>query len=635
MTDPDLVEMIAATPYRSDGGTPLDAILNRSVDRLPGGSGTSAETDPDVGIEPRTAYVAGHDGTRLAVFLYGIQDGERRPVVWMHNRYNRGGISAQQSANWDALYPGRAADDPDGDVFLRGPFCTLVRAGYVFAVVDIRGTGSSFGTQALPFSVDEALDARAVTRWLAAQEFCTGAVGMAGRSYMGANQHFGAVDGAGVVATFPEMAPFDLYSTLYRGGVFRRQFASTWFADVDRRDRHDAAAPIGADPDAVAAARREHGGNEDLYALFSGLAHRDSVDPGTGAAPYLDNSPGCDRYGFRPARAAVHHLAGWFDPFVLDAALWFANLDGPRRLTIGPWAHSGSAGIDLGDEYVRWFDRWLRPGSANDTGGPPVRYYMLGAPTGLRWRTAETWPPPGHDVTCLFLGDGPTGTVDSVNDRRLTTASGASDGDDHYAVDPAATSGTSSRWTNVYGGPFGYGDMRARDARCLTYTSDVLEAPLETAGHPVVTLWVSSTAADVALFVYLEQVAADGVSTYVTEGTLHGSHRALSPAPYDNLGLPYHRGHSTDLRALTSRPEPLVFDLSPIAWHFPAGSRLRLSIACNDADNAPMAEQSPAPVVTVHRSSLHASHLALPVTQEPIFGRGSDGLTDTGRSAPN
>lgn len=122
MTDPGLVEMIAATPYRRDGGTPLDAILNRSVDRLPGRPGTSAEGDTHAGIEPRTTYVAGHDGTRLAMFLYGVRDTERRPVVWIYNRYNRGGISAQQSANRDALYPGRATDATAGDVLLRGAF---------------------------------------------------------------------------------------------------------------------------------------------------------------------------------------------------------------------------------------------------------------------------------------------------------------------------------------------------------------------------------------------------------------------------------------------------------------------------------------------------------------------------------
>jgi putative CocE/NonD family hydrolase len=161
--------------------------------------------------------------------------------------------------------------------------------------------------------------------------------------------------------------------------------------------------------------------------------------------------------------------------------------------------------------------------------------------------------------------------------------------------------------------PSGNTDMRANDERCLTYTSAVLGQAVETAGSPVVTLWVSSTADDGDFFIYLEQVNPDGSVGYVTEGVLRASHRAMSIPPYNNVGLPYHRSWREDMRPIGADPVRLVCALSPIAWQFPAGSRIRVSIAGSDADNALTPRLVPAPVIRVHRSAQHASFLDLPV----------------------
>ena len=576
-------------------------------------------------LAPRTTYVRGHRGVELAAFLYGIPVGEgdagARPVVWTHNRYNRGGVPAERAASWRARFPGLGIEAPTPGPELSGPLTQLVDSGYVVALVDIRGTGSSHGHQELPFSAEEALDARAVTRWLAAQPFCTGRVGMAGRSYAGANQHLAAAGDSGLDAIFPEMAPFDLYATVHRGGIFRRQFAASWFADVDRRDRMDEATAVAGDPDRLWQARAEHRANRDLYGLFSVLTHRDSVDPVNGLAPYRTNSPGHDGTAFRAPDAPAYHLGGWFDPFVQDAVLWFANLRGPKRLTIGPWAHSGSTGMDLGREYGRWFGRWLRDEDNGVSDGPPVRYYTIGAPPGQRWRSSDQWPPPGFMPARLHLAGGRTGTVASVNDGGLSTAGGHGEAgsSDEYTTDYATTTGPTSRWTNAYGGPYGYGDLAAEDGRCLTYTTAALAEAVEITGHPLLTCWVSSSAADGDFHFRLEQVGPDGRATYVTEGSLRASHRGVAAAPFDNLGLPYHRGCSTDMLPLGAGPARLLVDLSPISWLFPAGSRIRLSISCSDADNAPAPVVLPPPVVRVHRSAPHASFLDLPVRDPAVL----------------
>jgi len=55
-----------------------------------------------------------------------------------------------------------------------------------------------------------------------------------------------------------------------------------------------------------------------------------------------------------------------------------------------------------------------------------------------------------------------------------------------------------------------YPDRAEEDRRLLTYTSKPLEEDTEITGHPVVTLYVTSTATDGAFFVYLEDVDEAG-----------------------------------------------------------------------------------------------------------------------------
>jgi hypothetical protein len=142
-------------------------------------------------------------------------------------------------------------------------------------------------------------------------------------------------------------------------------------------------------------------------------------------------------------------------------------------------------------------------------------------------------------------------------------------------------------------------------------------------GHPVVQLWVTSNADDGDFFVYLEQVSPDGTSTYVCEGELRASHRRLSSPPFDNLGLPYQRHHEADRMAIADEPAQLAFDLSPMSWVFAAGTRIRVAIACTDADNAPAPVLDPAPVVSVHRHGVHASFIDIPVNTDARLPAGS------------
>jgi putative CocE/NonD family hydrolase len=183
-------------------------------------------------------------------------------------------------------------------------------------------------------------------------------------------------------------------------------------------------------------------------------------------------------------------------------------------------------------------------------------------------------------------------------------------------VDQTATVGPGTRWSATYGGDNGYPDLAANDAKGFTYTTEALDQPIEVIGHPVVHLWVESSAGDADFFAYLEEVDPQGRSTYVTEGALRASHRRLGQAPFRNYGLPWPRSFDRDRSPLPSGgPTELVFDLHPTAQRFQKGNRIRLTITNADRDTHRQPYPAAAPLVSIHRGPIRASRIVLPMAK--------------------
>jgi len=243
---------------------------------------------------------------------------------------------------------------------------------------------------------------------------------------------------------------------------------------------------------------------------------------------------------------------------------------------------------------------------------------VMGAPLGAGWRSAYQWPLPSQELTSFYLRGGPTGSIASANDGLLALDKPqARTGQDDYVVDYSTTTGTRTRWTDGYGGGFGYPDMTTNDQKGLTYTTPPLTADTEVTGHPIVHLWVSSTSEDADFIVYLEEVDADGSSHYITEGVLRASYRALSTPPWKTMGLPYHSGFKADVAPLPAgEPVELVFDLLPTSNIFDAGHRIRITITGADAGTYATPRLDPPPTVSVYRNIEHSSYVVLPIIPE-------------------
>ena len=575
-------------------------------------------------------YLTMRDGIKIAIDIKrpAIKDKvveEPLPVIWTHTRYRRATIRG-----------GKVIGELDSPIYFH-----LLRRGYVLAAADVRGAGASFGSWQ-GITTEEAKDAYEITEWLASQPWCDGNVGMLGGSYLGITQLMTAsTNPPHLKAIFPVVAMFDLYHFSYQGGVLYDDWQKHWSELTGYMDTESIAAPVDGEEGValLKAAVAGHKTNRPIYDILSPLKYRNSIDEVTGSRPYYEWLPSGYVKEINQSGIPIYQWCGWFDSFTKDGILMYRNYTTPKKLVMSAMSHSSPNPKIIQEvftialpEMQRWFDYWLKGIDNGIMEEPDIHYHVMKAPNEWEWRTADEWPLPEQSLTKYYLDAGPSGSIESVNDGQLSTAPPSDNsGKDDYAVDYTTTSGPATRWDNAVGEGFDYSGIGENDKKGLTYTTDVLDVDVEVTGHPVAHLWVSSTATDGDFFVYLEEVDAEGVSHYVSEGTLRASHRALHEPYYDNLGLPFHRSHAEDVAELVpGKLAELAFDLQPTSNVFNAGNRIRITITCADMDNAMTPELSPPPTVSVYRNARNASYVRLPVievaTETPTEDKSSLGL---------
>jgi predicted acyl esterase len=242
-------------------------------------------------------------------------------------------------------------------------------------------------------------------------------------------------------------------------------------------------------------------------------------------------------------------------------------------------------GFDLVIEELRFFDRWLKDIENCVDREDPVHFYTYNAAPDREWQSAPDWPLPNEQRTRYYFGDG---SLDAA-------APAAAEAMDEFQVAYNVTDAN-------------------RTTTGLVYATEPLAQAVQVTGHPVVELWVASTAGDGDFVVTLQDVPPSGSATsYFMNGRLRASHRKLADAPYDNLGLPWHPHTEGELQPLVpGEPALLTFDLLPISIVFAEGHRIRVIV--NFADTVTPAV-TPAPTVTIYRDAQRASSITLPIIE--------------------
>ncbi|MFC9250427.1 CocE/NonD family hydrolase [Amycolatopsis thailandensis] len=482
------------------------------------------------------------DGTLLATDVWRPASGDPVPALLVRTPYGKEDMST---------YVNFAPSTFD-----------LIRAGYAVVVQDVRGVFGSGGVFAP--HVHEAEDGAEAVRWLAAQEWCDGAVGAWGGSYLGMVQWQVAATGMPELkAIAPSIASADLYRSPWYspGGALSLDIAVRWSTMMAA--------------DQVSRALEKGEGEEaDLRVLSEDVA-----DPTVAVSrtPVIER-PVVARYlpGFidstigRPERddhwaplaaldkagaivAPALNIGGWYDLLVGETITAYTTMrkaggspearDG-QRLVIGPWSHRNTTGVfpdrhfgsiasfasnEMTAAHIAFYDRWLKGCEDALDGVSPVRIFVMGID---QWRDEPDWPLPDTRYTSYYLaGDGPANTA--AGRGVLSTTPPMTDGSDRYLYDPVRPVPTLGGTVIEFSGYDGPADQRPVHDRddVLCFRSEVLTSPVEVTGPVTAVFHVSSTAVDTDFTAKLVDVHPDGRAIILCDGILRMRYRSSLEKP--------------------------------------------------------------------------------------------------------
>ena len=598
----------------------------------------------------RSVYVPMRDGVRLAVDYYlPAKDGRvargRFPVLFEYTRYGRaiplpqGGTLRWPDAPADAHGRLKIPSQPDAPLL-------MLAHGYAVVVADMRGAGASFGSSMAEGDPREGRDGFDIVEWIARQRWSDGTVGMLGASYLAEIQPRVAAERPKALKALAMDVPFfdEVNGGYAMGGVLRAGWLGLWSSGVaigDNRStvlrkRIDNIAEVDADPDQVElrkAIEDHRQGSEAMDALFSRMPEVESAGVLRDRYPFLDTYQAKGQNNLYTLVGRVNAsgipallFGGWYDLYTNDSLYWFANLEVPRKLIMGPYGHGSRGPLPydprnadreriVARETLRWFDHWLRGIDNGAESRPAVQYGLQRSREKTEWYVAPTWPPAEAQYQEWHLSAAGAKAVQSQNDGSLSASADAQPSSQPWFVDYGTTLGTSgTRWQMSRVMEI---DMAPNDMRSMTYTSAPLQQDLRVAGVPIVRVMLSSeNAKDADVYAYLTAVDEEGVSRLVSEGILRASHRTLGKAPYRNFDLPFPTSNSVDVAnapPLSAAPVPLEFPLYAVGRVFRAGESVRLTISGADRGNTVTPEQSPAPRLGIHVGGGNRSVLRLPI----------------------
>ncbi|MGB1213994.1 MAG: CocE/NonD family hydrolase [Pikeienuella sp.] len=431
----------------------------------------------------------------------------------------------------------------------------LAAQGYACLRVDIAGTGESDGLFDDEYSEQELSDGEAVIAWIAAQKWCSGAVGMIGISWGGFNGlQLAARQPDALKAVVSICSTADRYADdiHYKGGCMLGENMG-WAATV--------LGWFGLPPDPVLVGDRWR----DMWIkrleatphLASTWLRHQSRDA------YWRHGSVCEDYS--AITAAVLTVGGWHDGYRNTINHLVSNLSAPSKGIVGPWNHKyphfGRPGptIHFLGEISRWFDRWLKGEDNGAEADPDYRAYLMdGIAPDVdydyrpgRWVAEAKWPSPNITPLTLHCAPGRLGDAPAPFATQIETNVHCGLGAGEYF-------------------PFGFGpgelpdDQRHDDALSAVFDSEINDAPLDILGAPVVRLSLSSDQPRAQIAVRLCDVAPDGASALISHGVLNLRHRG---------------GHEVAVDLTPGEMVDVSVTLDQCAYRLPPGHRLRLAVS--------------------------------------------------------
>jgi hypothetical protein len=438
--------------------------------------------------------------------------------------------------------------------------------GYACVRVDMRGNGDSEGLMDDEYTAQELSDACEVIAWLAAQPWCSGSVGMMGKSWGGFNcLQTAFLQPPALKAVISVCATADRFAgdIHFKGGCLLGENFG-WGAVMLSYSSRPPDPLLRSDWREMWLARLE--AEPWLAPRWAALQAR---------GHYWAHGSVCEDY----ARLAVPVLiwGGWADGYMNTVAELVEHV-GAKGI-VGPWGHqyphTASPGPQVGflDEALRWWDRWLKGVANGAEDDPAYRVFMMeseapdaSAPVRAgHWVAENVWPSPRVRREVLRLGV-PASAAEVSHPRTPVGYLGQQETGE-FEVRIATPQHLGLLAGEFF--PMGLnaemaGDQRSDDAVSVCFDGAVLAEPLELLGAARVSVTVASDQPLGFVVARLCDVAPDGSSVRMSHGMLNLCHRngVVSPEPM-----------------VPGQPVEVAFDLDQMAYRVAAGHRVRLALS--------------------------------------------------------
>jgi putative CocE/NonD family hydrolase len=510
----------------------------------------------------------------------------------------------------------------------------FAKNGYVFALVDVRGRGSSEGK--FNPMLQEAKDGYDVVEWLAKQPFCNGKVTMWGGSYAGYDQwatvkefppHLKTIVPAAAVypgldfpmrgnVTYPYVMQWLTYTSGATGNTNIFGEGSFWKAKA--LEIYQNGLPFNTLDKVV-------GNDSTVFQTFVQHPHRDS---------FWDAMVPTDA-DFAKMDLPILTITGHYDADQPGAMEFYKRLDKNSSptgrenhyLIIGPYDHPGTrtpkrevGGLTFGEKSVldlnklhrEWYDWTMKDGPKPEFLKRRISYYVVG--DGAEdWKYADSLDMIANEHRMLYLGSNEGRANDVFQSGSLASTKPFASQPDKYTYDPLDVRPAEIDKIDTPNYLTDQSPVLNLFGNGLVYHSEPFTEPTEITGFLKFSVWLAMDVSDTDLAVDVYEILPNGESISLTSDLMRARYRE---SPYTEK--------------LVKRGEVNQFNFTGFTFfsrRIAKGSRLRLVIHCpnsfwqekNYNSGGEVAAESKKDArtahITLYHDPDHPSFLELPIVK--------------------